>query len=61
MAIVAFLVYVFETNDPSHPSLPGLAIAAVAFIIYGQFAARDVGRSLVSRDFAPKRYADTED
>lgn len=49
-AIVVLLVYVFETNDPSHPWLPGIAIAGVAFVIYGQLAARDVSKNLVPTD-----------
>ena len=48
--IVGFLVYVFETNDPSPPWLPGIAIATVAFLVYGQLAARDVRARLVPSD-----------
>lgn len=58
--MVAFLLYLFATNNPSHPWLPGLGIAALALVIYGILAARDVERNLIPADVAPKRYADVD-
>ncbi len=51
-AIVALLVYLFEIDNPSHPWLPGIAIAGVAFVIYGQLAVRDVSKNLIPTDSA---------
>lgn len=46
LAIVTFVTYLFATNDPSHPWIPGIIISAIMFIIYGILAGRDVERAL---------------
>jgi len=45
---VAFFVYLFWTNDASHPGLRGVGVTLLAFIVYGQQATKDVKRGLVT-------------
>ena len=50
--ICIYLIFVYENNDASKPSMIMLLIAIIAFIVYASIVVRDVRMNLVKNDDA---------